>query len=591
MEHHNYIIIGAGPAGLQMAYFLERAGRDYQILEANGSAGSFFIKQPRYRRLLSLNKRFNIYPEAQFNLRHDWNSLLTDDHSHLFRDYSDDLYPHADALYRYLVDYAEKFALKIRYNTRVTAIRREDHQGKFILTDQEGQSYSCDQLLMATGPIGMQTPQQIEGIELATPYVDYDMDLATYQNKRVLIIGGGNSAFEVANHLAGHAGVIYIAVRPPLKMAWQTHFAGDLRAINNTILDMFQLKSQHFVLGLEIKKIVKQADGSLKAYVEDHVAHWKNPGTFKAALVFDHIIYCTGWKFADTTIFAPDIAPKLDAKEKYPVLTSSWESSTPDLFYLGTAMAARDRKAASSFIHGFRYNVRTLFRLLEARYQGVPLPSRVFPLATVADLDDLAACLVERVSTTDGLFPLHGFLCDTIVFSPGQAEQFYELPVAYIQEGTPFTTDKHLLVITLEFGFHNYPAGANSLDFLHDSDAPTNRACSAFLHPVFRHYYQGELIEESHFGESISVRYGSFLSEYGYTIGSESVEKNILMNLINRITQLTAERFPEQVILPAQEGNGENDYGFVPWPEEKRMIDHRIPICKFSEENTLSQTV
>ena len=28
MEHFTYIIIGAGPAGLQMAYFMEKAGYD-----------------------------------------------------------------------------------------------------------------------------------------------------------------------------------------------------------------------------------------------------------------------------------------------------------------------------------------------------------------------------------------------------------------------------------------------------------------------------------------------------------------------------------------------------------------------------------
>ena len=30
----DYLVIGAGPAGLQLGYFLARAGRDYQILEA-----------------------------------------------------------------------------------------------------------------------------------------------------------------------------------------------------------------------------------------------------------------------------------------------------------------------------------------------------------------------------------------------------------------------------------------------------------------------------------------------------------------------------------------------------------------------------
>ena len=34
----DYLVIGAGPAGLQLGYFLERAGRDYWILEGGPAA-------------------------------------------------------------------------------------------------------------------------------------------------------------------------------------------------------------------------------------------------------------------------------------------------------------------------------------------------------------------------------------------------------------------------------------------------------------------------------------------------------------------------------------------------------------------------
>ena len=50
-----YLIIGAGPAGLQLGYFLDRAGLDYQILERADSAGAFLVLS-RHRRLISVNK-------------------------------------------------------------------------------------------------------------------------------------------------------------------------------------------------------------------------------------------------------------------------------------------------------------------------------------------------------------------------------------------------------------------------------------------------------------------------------------------------------------------------------------------------------
>jgi len=38
--YHDYIIVGAGPSGLQLGYFLQRADRDYVILERGSQAGA-----------------------------------------------------------------------------------------------------------------------------------------------------------------------------------------------------------------------------------------------------------------------------------------------------------------------------------------------------------------------------------------------------------------------------------------------------------------------------------------------------------------------------------------------------------------------
>ena len=39
--YHDYIVVGAGPSGLQLGYYLERAGRDYVILERGHQAGAW----------------------------------------------------------------------------------------------------------------------------------------------------------------------------------------------------------------------------------------------------------------------------------------------------------------------------------------------------------------------------------------------------------------------------------------------------------------------------------------------------------------------------------------------------------------------
>ena len=126
--HHEYCVVGAGPAGLQLAAQL--TGRDYIVLERAAAPGSFLKKYPRHRRLISINKRYTGRASKEFNLRHDWNSLLRPDGSDAHRpeqprfgsSYSEEYFPHADSYVRYLADYAQ--GLNVRYGATVERVAR-----------------------------------------------------------------------------------------------------------------------------------------------------------------------------------------------------------------------------------------------------------------------------------------------------------------------------------------------------------------------------------------------------------------------------------------------------------------------------------
>lgn len=63
-------------------------------------------------------------------------------------------------------------------------------------------------------------------------------------------LNSGNSGFETAQNIVGSAAYIHLASRSRVKHAYQTHYVGDLRAINNQLVDTYQLKSLDGFLGM-----------------------------------------------------------------------------------------------------------------------------------------------------------------------------------------------------------------------------------------------------------------------------------------------------------------------------------------------------
>jgi len=286
----DYLIIGAGPAGLQLGYFLEQNNRDYMILERAGEPGAFFKTYPRHRTLISINKVYTGTDDREANLRWDWNSLISDNEALQFKNYSKQYFPNPDDLCRYLVDFTEHYNLQITYDTEVARVSKEGDQ--FTVEDTAGQKYYGKRLIVATGLFTPYKPD-IPGIELCENYVDHAIDPEKYANKRVMIVGKGNSAFETADNLVETAAAIHICSPESVKFAWQTHFVGNLRAINNNFLDTYQLKSQNTVIDAELSKIERQ-NGQLLAHLVYSHANGQT-----AVIPYDHVIFCTGFRFGD----------------------------------------------------------------------------------------------------------------------------------------------------------------------------------------------------------------------------------------------------------------------------------------------------
>eukprot|EP01052_Picozoa_sp_SAG31_P014387 SAG31_NODE_892_length_11180_cov_22.596426_3_plen_319_part_00 len=247
IEYSETVVVGAGPGGIQMAYYLQKAGRDYTILERNGVAGSFYVRNPRHRQLISINKFNTGSGNAEFNLRHDWNSLLDDEGFRFPQRYSSDFFPNADSLVDYLGDFAAHYSLNIEYNTEVTLVEKDVAGTGYSLTTKVGNGTEvlqrkCKYLIIATG-IAVSRIPTFRGIEFTTPYSEMSVDPEDYRNSSVLILGRGNAAFETADNLTSVVSHLHMVGRSKQRFAWQTHYVGDLRAVNNNALDTYQLKS------------------------------------------------------------------------------------------------------------------------------------------------------------------------------------------------------------------------------------------------------------------------------------------------------------------------------------------------------------
>ncbi len=487
----DYLVIGAGPAGLQLGYFLEQAGRNYLILEAGDSPGTFFQTFPRHRRLISINKPHTGSDDPEVNLRMDWNSLLSDHPSLRFPLYTERYFPDAGDLVRYLGDFASAFGLRIRYQSRIARISRN---GSFQATDEQGRRYEAKRLIVASGVSKPYIPP-IPGIETAELYTGVSVDPREFVNQRVLIIGKGNSAFETADNLIESAAVIHVAGPSSIHMAWRSHYVGHLRAVNNQLLDTYQLKSQNALLDGNIERIERR-DRSYLVTVS-----FSRANEVKKDLIYDRVIACTGFRF-DASIFADDCGPALTIRDRFPAQTSEWESTNvPDLYFAGTLMQTRDyKKSTSGFIHGFRYCIRALHRMLERKFHGREWPHRRLP----ADPNLLMEAVIARVNRTSALWQEFGFLCDLIVVgSDGDARYYEELPVDYVHEGE-FGAAESYFALTLEYGpgHDQFDPFDVSVGRISQSDAE-HSGQGRYLHPVVRRFSQRTLAAEHHVTENL----------------------------------------------------------------------------------------
>jgi putative flavoprotein involved in K+ transport len=190
------VIVGAGQSGLATARSAKRAGLRPLVLEASGrAAGSW----PHYYASLAAFSpaRYSAMPDMAFPADPDY-------------------YPTGDEVATYLERYAAALDVEIELNTRATSVT-EREGGGFVVTTSTGAALDAAAVVAASGSFGNPHRPTLAGQDHFAGELlhvaDY-RDPAPYAGRRVVVVGAGNSAMQVAHELAQLAQVTLASRRP-----------------------------------------------------------------------------------------------------------------------------------------------------------------------------------------------------------------------------------------------------------------------------------------------------------------------------------------------------------------------------------------
>jgi len=191
------VVIGGGQAGLAMAWHLAREQVRFTVLEAGPELGHTWRSRWDSLRLFTPAQHDGL-PGMPFPG-------------------PPDTYPGKDAAAAYLQVYAAAFGLPVRLNARVTRLSRTQH-GFDVRTENE--VFRARQVVVATGPFQVPFVPPVAGRLDASVT---QLHSSAYLNPQalppgpVLVVGGGNSGFQIAGELAAtRPASLSIATKAPV---------------------------------------------------------------------------------------------------------------------------------------------------------------------------------------------------------------------------------------------------------------------------------------------------------------------------------------------------------------------------------------
>jgi putative flavoprotein involved in K+ transport len=284
-ESASVAVVGAGQAGLAIGHYLRRHGRRFVILERAGEIAPAW--RERWESLtLFTPRRYSALPGLPFPGDPDG-------------------YPTRDEVIAFLERYAETFELPIELHSEVEKLE-QDGDGRFGLELAGGRTIAADQVVVATGPF--QEPYVPKVAENLAPAV-FQSHAVRYRRPEhvpsgsVLVVGGGNTGFQIAKELAAtHTVVLSVGSRQkPLPqrllgrdLFWWLTKAGILDKNVESRLGR-KLSTRDTLIGSSPSEMTKRYGVELKPRLVDADGHGVR---FEdgSGLEVDAVIWATGYR-------------------------------------------------------------------------------------------------------------------------------------------------------------------------------------------------------------------------------------------------------------------------------------------------------
>ena len=404
------VVVGSGPGGLQLSYFLARLGVEHAVISADDAPGGMFQRFPVFQRLVTWTKPHA--PTERDSQRYewfDWNSLLADEPEHrlLVRELVDgaSYFPTRGEMQQGLTSFAERAGVRVRYGTVWQGTRRATDG--FVLSTSDGE-YRCRVAVFA---VGMARPWKpaIEGLAGVPHYVDIKPP-ASYAGMRVLLIGKRNSGFELADGLLTYARQLILVSPRPARISVLTHSTAAARARYLQPYEDHVLGGGNVVLDASIERVERIRHG--------YRVHTRGTTTANSLVLdVDEVVAATG--FAVPLGDLPQLGVATFYQNRLPAQTPFWESATvPGIYFAGaTTQGAVGLKkygipSNSAAVHGFRYNARVLARHIARTKFGIEGAAHTLRPGDVVDH------LLWQATNAPDLWNQQSYLARVLEFSP-----------------------------------------------------------------------------------------------------------------------------------------------------------------------------